>query len=65
MSKALGRGLQTMLSWTEGDVYDTFLRSFEISYESYGEVKTIPLIENGDAIPVTNENRKGNIVVLS
>lgn len=47
-----------MLAWTEGDVYDIFMREFEISYEHLGQVTTIPLIPGGQDIPVTNENRE-------
>jgi hypothetical protein len=35
------------------------MRSFEISYEVYGQIKTVPLVENGSDILVTNDNRKG------
>ncbi|KAJ3218485.1 hypothetical protein HDU67_005287 [Dinochytrium kinnereticum] len=55
---ALGKGLQQLLDWTDGDVGDIFLRTFEISYEVYGQVKTFPLVENGDETLVTNENRQ-------
>ncbi|KAI8912878.1 hypothetical protein BC831DRAFT_490731 [Entophlyctis helioformis] len=33
------------------------MRSFEISYEVYGQVRTLPLVANGADIPVTNANR--------
>ncbi|KAJ3097588.1 hypothetical protein HDU96_000336 [Phlyctochytrium bullatum] len=55
---ALGKGLQQLLDWSDGDVGDIFMRSFEISYDVYGQVKTFPLVENGDEILVTNENRQ-------
>ncbi|KAJ3153721.1 putative E3 ubiquitin-protein ligase HTD2 [Irineochytrium annulatum] len=55
---SLGKGLQQLLDWKDGDVSDIFMRSFEISYEVYGEVKTFPLIENGENILVTNDNRQ-------
>eukprot|EP00842_Homolaphlyctis_polyrhiza_P004893 jgi/Hompol1/5404/HPOL_004390-RA len=54
---SLGRGLQQLLDWSDGDVADVFFRNFEISYEVYGQVKTYPLIAKGEDIPVTNENR--------
>ncbi|KAG0047855.1 hypothetical protein BGZ83_007189 [Gryganskiella cystojenkinii] len=54
---ALGRGLEQMLDWTDGDVYDVFMRSFEISYEHLSKVTTLPLIRNGENIAVTNDNR--------
>ncbi|KAJ3413109.1 hypothetical protein HDV05_008505 [Chytridiales sp. JEL 0842] len=47
-----------LLDWSDGDVSDIFMRSFEISYEVYGQVKTFPLVENGSDIMVTNNNRK-------
>lgn len=37
---------------------DIFMRSFEISYDVYGHVKTLPLVDGGSDIPVTNSNRK-------
>jgi len=46
-----------MLSWSDGDVYDVFMRSFEISYEHLSQVTTLPLIPGGEDILVTNENR--------
>lgn len=55
---ALGNGLEQMLTWTDGDVYDVFMREFEISYEHLGQVTTIPLIPGGQDIPVTNGNRE-------
>ena len=47
-----------MLAWSEGDVYDVYLRHFEISYEYYGTERMYELVKNGSAIPVTNENRE-------
>ncbi|KAF9559899.1 hypothetical protein EC968_006422 [Mortierella alpina] len=55
---ALGHGLEQMLTWTDGDVYDVFMREFEISYEHLGQVTTIPLVPGGQDIPVTNANRE-------
>ncbi|KAJ1562932.1 hypothetical protein HK405_005796 [Cladochytrium tenue] len=53
----LGRGLQQLLDWEDGDVSDIFMRSFEISYEVYGQVRNFPLLPDGENLPVTNENR--------
>lgn len=47
-----------MLAWTDGDVYDVFMREFEISYEHLGRVTTIPLIPGGHDISVTNDSRE-------
>ncbi|CAG8523055.1 8963_t:CDS:10 [Dentiscutata erythropus] len=54
----LSRGLEKMLTWEDGDVYDVFLRHFEISYDVYGEDRVFPLIDGGSHIKVTNKNRK-------
>ncbi|KAJ3045187.1 hypothetical protein HDV00_011057 [Rhizophlyctis rosea] len=55
---SLGRGLEQLLEWEDGDVADVFLRTFEISYEVYGQVKSFPLVDGGEELLVTNENRK-------
>ncbi|KAF9196588.1 hypothetical protein BGZ50_009103 [Haplosporangium sp. Z 11] len=58
---ALGHGLEQMLTWSDGDVYDVFMREFEISYEHLGQVTTIPLVPDGQDIAVTNENREAYV----
>ena len=55
----LGSGLDQLLSWPQDDVEEVFQRCFEISYYHLGTFKSVPLIENGENIPVTNQNRKG------
>ncbi|KAJ3051954.1 hypothetical protein HK097_007043 [Rhizophlyctis rosea] len=55
---SLGRGLEQLLEWEDGDVADIFLRTFEISYDVYGQVKSFPLVDGGEELLVTNENRK-------
>ncbi|TPX56586.1 hypothetical protein PhCBS80983_g04445 [Powellomyces hirtus] len=55
---ALGRGLQQLLDWSDGDVGDVFLRTFEISYDVYGQVKNFPLVDGGENLIVTNQDRK-------
>ncbi|KAJ3031191.1 UNVERIFIED_CONTAM: putative E3 ubiquitin-protein ligase HTD2 [Siphonaria sp. JEL0065] len=55
---SLGKGLEMLLEWADGDVEDVFMRSFDIEYEVWGKVKTYPLVNGGSDIPVTNENRK-------
>ncbi|KAG0205057.1 hypothetical protein BGX28_003221 [Mortierella sp. GBA30] len=57
----LGHGLEQMLAWTEGDVYDVFMREFEISYEHLGQVTTVPLMPGGESIAVTNDNREAYV----
>ncbi|KAI9175378.1 hypothetical protein H9P43_006739 [Blastocladiella emersonii ATCC 22665] len=55
----LGRGLQQLLDWpdSDGDVEDIFCRSFDVSVAAFGTVRTVELVPNGSAIPVTNANR--------
>ncbi|OQR93549.1 HECT E3 ubiquitin ligase [Thraustotheca clavata] len=53
---ALGKGLRQLLEF-EGDVEAVFARSFELSYEVFGEIKTIELVPEGKVIPVTSANR--------
>jgi ubiquitin-protein ligase E3 A len=55
---SLGNGLQQLLDWEDGDVADVFMRTFEISYDRFGQVEHIPLKTNGHDILVTNENRQ-------
>ncbi|KAJ3171992.1 hypothetical protein HDU88_006804 [Geranomyces variabilis] len=54
---ALGKGLQQLLDWEDGDVGDVFVRTFEISYEVYGTVKNFPLVAGGEDLIVTNQDR--------
>ncbi|KAK9686107.1 hypothetical protein K7432_015271 [Basidiobolus ranarum] len=53
----LGRGLEQMLEWKDGDVYDVFMREFEIAYDENGVMTSYPLIPDGANRPVTNSNR--------
>ncbi|KAI8582927.1 hypothetical protein K450DRAFT_225503 [Umbelopsis ramanniana AG] len=56
---SLGKGLRQLLDWEQDDVEDIFCRSYEISYSTLGNaVVTIPLVADGENVPVTNENRK-------
>ncbi|CAG8491349.1 232_t:CDS:10 [Diversispora eburnea] len=54
---AFARGLEQLLTF-EGDVRTTFCRDFVAEYNAYGEVKRVPLIPNGENIPLTEANRK-------
>ncbi len=58
---SLHRGLVQLLDWDAerdgGPVEDVFCRNFEISYQVYDEVKTFPLVDDGDRIAVTETNR--------
>eukprot|EP01135_Chromosphaera_perkinsii_P003209 Nk52_evm16s238 gene=Nk52_evmTU16s238 len=53
---AMGRGLQQLLDF-DGDVENTFCRSFVMSVDVFGEVHDYPLVENGENKPITNANR--------
>jgi len=54
----LWKGLKALLEF-KGDVQETFLRTFTVSYETmFGETKTVELKKDGAKIPLTNENRK-------
>ena len=53
----LAKGLKDLLTF-EGDVENTFCRSFYIETEAFGELKKHLLKENGENINVTNENRE-------
>ena len=59
----LAKGLQHLLDY-DGDVKEAFDFSFEVNYESLGEVKThiLRYDETGqNALPVTNENRENYV----
>ncbi|KAI9316288.1 hypothetical protein BX666DRAFT_1859022 [Dichotomocladium elegans] len=54
----LAKGLQQLLDWPD-EVQDVFCRNYEISLDVFGEgVTTVPLIEGGCDIPITNANRE-------
>ncbi|KAI9029555.1 hypothetical protein CLU79DRAFT_734604 [Phycomyces nitens] len=55
---SLASGLEQLLQWPD-EVQDVFDRNYEISVEIFGQgVITVPLIPNGESIPVTNANRE-------
>jgi hypothetical protein len=53
----LAKGFKQLLAF-DGDVENTFLRNFSVTYEMYGESKTEPLKSGGEKIPLTLENRQ-------
>ena len=53
----LAASLQNLLEY-EGDVLQDFMMKFEVSYNEFDIVKSVPLKENGANIDLTNENRK-------
>ncbi|KAG0306351.1 putative E3 ubiquitin-protein ligase [Dissophora globulifera] len=54
----LARGFDQLLNYEEDDVEDVFCLNFVGVYEAYGENIEVPLIPNGENIPVTNENKR-------
>ena len=53
----LGGGLQSLLDF-EGDVESTFCRTFSLTFDVYGEKRTVQLKQDGEKIHVTNANRE-------
>lgn len=54
---SLAAGLQQLLDF-DGDVEATYCRDFVAPIERYGTVTNVPLVPNGEKIPVTNANRQ-------
>ncbi|KAL7269397.1 hypothetical protein RUND412_007945 [Rhizina undulata] len=49
--RALGKGLRELERWSDGDVGDVFCRTYEFSYEFWGEVRNVDMIrarKNGE-----------------
>ncbi|KAI9097390.1 hypothetical protein DFS34DRAFT_621504 [Phlyctochytrium arcticum] len=53
----LGRGLQQLLDYEHDDVETVFCRDFVAEYDAFGERVRVPLIPNGEQIPVTKDNK--------
>ncbi|SMR44171.1 unnamed protein product [Zymoseptoria tritici ST99CH_3D1] len=53
---SLASGLQQLLDF-DGDVEATYCRDFVAPIDRYGSLTYVPLISNGENIPVTNSNR--------
>ncbi|GAB6023588.1 putative E3 ubiquitin-protein ligase herc3 [Chamberlinius hualienensis] len=58
LSPSLHRSLKYLLSYTSEDFADVFQQYFEISVETFGQVKTFELRQNGSKIQVTLENKE-------
>lgn len=54
---SLARGLKQLLDFN-GDIEQTFMRTFVVSVDMYGARYEVPLCRNGENIPVTNKNRR-------
>ncbi|XP_069157582.1 probable E3 ubiquitin-protein ligase HECTD2 [Procambarus clarkii] len=53
----VAHGLKELLKY-EGDVEEDMCLSFQVSLEEFGQPRTFNLKENGETLPVTNENRE-------
>merc|ERR1711916_23860 len=56
----LAASLNALLEY-EGDVESTFCAVFSVDIETPAGAKTLPLLDNGDSIPVTSRNRKAYV----
>ncbi|CAG7928151.1 unnamed protein product [Penicillium olsonii] len=54
----LSQGLETLLSWKDGDVGDIFTRTYEFSFEAFGSIETVDMHKVGcdAAWPVTSQH---------
>eukprot|EP00878_Enallax_costatus_P027167 GHUV01029224.1.p1 GENE.GHUV01029224.1~~GHUV01029224.1.p1 ORF type:complete len:595 (+),score=219.24 GHUV01029224.1:320-2104(+) len=57
MQPMLGRSLRQLLHYDGPSVEDTFCLTFSVEMDYFGDVRTIPLKQGGEDIPVTEENR--------
>ncbi|KAK9728614.1 putative E3 ubiquitin-protein ligase, variant 3 [Basidiobolus ranarum] len=62
---ALAKGLQALLDYDNDDLEEVFCRDFVGEYEVFGDVYQIPLVTNGENIPVTKENRQEYVTKYS
>lgn len=58
LSPVIGNSMQQILDYTNIDFEEVFDLRFDVTRESFGEMKKIELIPNGSDIPVTLENKK-------
>ncbi|EEB18379.1 conserved hypothetical protein [Pediculus humanus corporis] len=56
----VAKGLKDLLDY-EGNIEEDMCMNFQVSLEEYGEIKTYKLKENGENIPLTNENRNAYV----
>ncbi|KAJ5550555.1 hypothetical protein N7535_001502 [Penicillium sp. DV-2018c] len=43
----LSQGLDSLLTWTDGDVGDVFMRTYEFSFEAFGSIETVDMQKVG------------------
>ncbi|KAJ1547365.1 putative E3 ubiquitin-protein ligase [Nowakowskiella sp. JEL0078] len=54
----LADGLQKLLDYEGDDVEDVFNLDFVVEYDAWGQRVRVPLVDNGEMIPVTKHNKK-------
>jgi len=59
----MAAGLKKLLTFN-GDVENTFCRTFSVEYTVFGAQKVFELKENGSNITLTNENRHGVLLYI-
>lgn len=58
LSPVIANSLQSLLDYQEDDVSEVFNLTFEVTREAYGETKSVQLKPGGEAIYVTQDNKK-------
>ena len=53
----LSQGLDTLLTWKDGDVGDIFTRTYEFSFETFGSIETVDMqkVDRDAAWPLTSK----------
>lgn len=53
----LSQGLDTLLTWTDGDVEDIFTRTYEFSFEAFGSIESVDMqkVDRDSAWPVARK----------
>lgn len=57
LSPSMYNSLKALLEYDKPNLEEVFSLTFEITRDVYGEVKNIPLKQNGQNISVTQENK--------
>ncbi|KAK7079242.1 putative E3 ubiquitin-protein ligase herc4, partial [Halocaridina rubra] len=64
LDPSLTRSLHQLLEYDKDDVEEIFCLNFTVTQDFFGVMKTIPLKENGDSIPVTAGNKQEYVDLL-
>jgi hypothetical protein len=54
----IAKNLKQLLAYDGDDVEDMFGLDFQLSFEEFGVVRRVDLVENGAQVAVTNDNRQ-------